>query len=83
MSSKMNNEFGIYTQNWNEMPRTATFDELLAAPGFHNFVEKFGIWKIILKNGSYYTMDRDDHEIGTLCAPLQMIDKNSLANFGR
>lgn len=76
-------ELGIFTQSWNEMPKTATFDELIGASGFHNFAEKHGLWKIILKNGCYYTQDRDNAEIGRLCSPLQKLDGCSLAGFGR
>lgn len=72
--------YGVWTQDHNEMPKTLTFDELISSEGYHDYVERHGLWHVILNNGCFYTQDRDNPEIGRLCKPIEMLDKNLLHN---
>lgn len=69
---------GHYTTEYHDMPKTATFEELIVAAGFNDYVERHGLWHIILNNGVYYTEDRSDNEKGNRCGVLQALDKNCL-----
>ena len=69
---------GTYTTEYHDMPKTATFDDLLEARGFNDYVERHALWHIIFNNGVYYTQDRDNNEVGNRCGVLEVLDKNCL-----
>jgi len=69
---------GSFTVDWADMPRTASFDDLIAGVGFNDYVERYGLWHIIFNNGVYYTQDVDDSEVGRKCKPLEVLCKVSI-----
>ena len=71
-------KLGVFSQDWSEMPDRVSFDELLRAPGFYNYVERYGRWRVILRNGVFYRQSRSDPEVGNKCEPDEMLDKCTL-----
>jgi hypothetical protein len=74
---------GNFTQDWKDMPREATFEELIASSGYHNYIEKNGRWYILMKNGAFYRQDPENPEIGRLCSPIEVLDKCAMRNFNQ
>ena len=64
-----------WATDWADMPETMTFDELISSPLYANFSETFAGWKVLLSNGTFYRMDRDDHELGHKCGALECADR--------
>jgi len=68
-------DIGRFTQDWADMPESETFDNLIAATGYHNYAERNGRWYIIMRNGVYYRQSARNSEIGEKCGPLDVLDK--------
>jgi len=60
--------------DWYTMPQTLTFDELIASPIYRNYIDRYGRWQILLKNGVWYRQDCDNPELGRKCGPLEVVD---------
>ena len=60
--------------DWYTMPPTLTFDELITSPIYCAYVDKYGRWKVLLKNGVWYYQDTNDAELGQKCGPLETVD---------
>ena len=52
-----------------------TFDELCAHPLYARYVDNGFAWQILLTNGTFYSMDFDDHDTGRKCPPEACLDR--------
>jgi len=64
--------------DWFTMPQTLTFDELITSPIYCKYVDQYGRWKVLLRNGVWYYQDYNDSELGQKCGPLEVVDSVSI-----